>query len=182
MTGTYDLTKVTIKGVHLNPFLQLITRYERELDITWLTTGFYIFGAPPKKIERGTFRPIELPHLSFSIEPEHLDKVIELYPGAPERTPETTFTPYYQSMIWNRGMFVTGNSQILAYKATLPAKEKTEKKEEWVILHDQDDISGIPSSHISELMMPFEDLKKIQEILKDHKLDGEKPIHYCNIS
>lgn len=131
-----------------------------KLQVTWHSCGCYAIWV--EKMESLDNKYIE-PKTGFSLHmnPEHLEKVAEMFPNAPVRPRMETHKPFYEDYDPDRGMFDFGHDTLFqAFKDPLENNR--------VIIANINFNGGIPSS-LDSLSLDFDEFKKLKTLIDDKK-------------
>jgi hypothetical protein len=129
--------------------------HDVHIDVSWVSSGYYEFSYP------------EFEGMSISVDPEWIDKIIEIYPTVEKNTDrKKAFVPFFQVFDIDRGMFDAGHDeQFSAYKSRCDG---------WIVMHSHLAINGVPTNHVDEWIITIDDLKALNDKLKDPST--EQPI------
>lgn len=164
MTMCVDIGKFYTTVQHRFPFG--MTTIEVEIDIKWISCGYYSLQA--KRLDE----PVEgenkfiQPKTEFNINlaPEWIQKVMELYPLAEREPRSKCYKPFYEDYHTDRGMMDFGQDVLFqSFKHPL---------EERVILTNNYFNHGVPGSKVSVFNIEFEEFRILKELLDNPNGNG----------
>ncbi len=128
------------------------------LNIDWVSDGTYSINS---------YKPYhnQTDSVYISLEGPFFDQIIEKFEqSSPVKKLNEVFKPIWSGCILPRGMML-GPENLNVYR-----------DQDWLALHGHAACGSLPMAHIAELILKFDDFKKIRDIALNSK--QERIIHY----